>query len=255
MSEIRVVVVADDEMRGECMASVLADFDDLDVVGQASNGALAVGLAGEVHPNVLMLALSVPDGRASAAIREIVAEHPGARIIVEGGRGDEGDIGVVVLAGREAESGIGAALGAGACGYLSCDTSFEDALAAIRAAASGHAWLSSGAARYVFRRLRPIWRAPRSADEFVTDFSPRELDVLGLLARDLAITAIAAELDISVVTVGRFISGIAHNISPPRRWRWHGGAPGQEGLGGVREPRRPQPEIGGGSVRLQPPQP
>jgi DNA-binding NarL/FixJ family response regulator len=255
MSEIRVVVVDDHELFRVGLASLLAEADDIDVVGQASSGPLAVRSAGEVHPDVVLLALSVPDGGTSAATRQIVAQHPGVRVIVLAGREAEGGIGVIVPAGREVESGIGAALSAGACGYLSKDMPLEEIVAAMRAAASGHAWLSPGAARAVLRQRRPTEPQQKSSDEFESDFSPRELDVLRLLAGGLTTAAIAAELDISPVNVRRLISSIADKTDPPSGWPWHRGSPGPEGLGGVREPRRPRPETGGGSARLQPPQP
>ena len=253
MSEIRVVVVDDHDLFRVGLASLLADVDDISVVGQASSGALAVRLAGEAHPDVVLLARSVLDGGAPAAIRQIAAEHPGVRVIELGGRADEGDVGVVVRAGSEAESGIGTALDPGACGYLSKNTPLGEMVAAIRAAASGDAWLSPGAARALLARSRRTEPQEKSSDEFETDLSPRELDVLRLLASGLTTTAIAAELDITPVNVRRHISSIAHKSDPPSGWHRQRGSPGPEGLGGVREPRRPRPETGGGGARLQPP--
>ena len=232
MSEITVLVADGHDLFRVGLASMLAVAEDIDVVGQASSGGGAVRLAAELHPNVLLLALSMPDIDGPAATRQLVAQDSSVRVIV--------------LAVTEADSDIAAALTAGACGFLLRDTPLEDVVAAIHAAASADAWLSPGAARRALERLRRSSLQRTSSDGLETDLSSRELEVLQLLARGLDDREIAAELCISPRTAKNHVSSVLRKIGRPGRR--------PEGSSGVREPRRPMPETGGGSARLQPPQ-
>ena len=155
MSEIRVLVVDEYDLVRVGLASLLATLEDLDVVGQAASGALAVRLAGEVHPDVVLLGLSLQDAGASAWTRQLLAQHPGVRVIV--------------LAERRAENQIADALRAGACGYLHKEhMPLEEIVAAIRAAARGR-----------------TWQPPRAAQTPLEQLTPRELEVLELVERGL----------------------------------------------------------------------
>ena len=232
MSEITVLVADRHDSFRVGLASMLAVAEDIDVVGQASSGGGAVRLAAELHPNVVLLGLSMPDIDGAAATRQLVAQDSSVRVIV--------------LAVTEADSDIAAALTPGACGFLPRDTPLGDIVAAIRAVASADARRSPGAARAAFERLRHTSPQRTPSDVLETVLSPRELEVLRLLARGVENREIAAELFISPRTAKNHVSSILRKIGLPGR--------GPEGSSGVREPRRPMPETGGGSARLQLPE-
>jgi NarL family two-component system response regulator LiaR len=200
---IRVLVVDDHDLFRVGLASMLADTENIELVGQASSGRRAVRLAAELKPDVVLLDLRLPDIDGPAATREILAHDPRARVVV-----------LTVVAG---ESDIAAVVAAGACGYLLKDTAVEDVIAAIRAAASGNAWLSPRAARAVLERMQRTESQLESASGLHADLSTRELEVLQLLARGLDNNEIAAQLFISPRTAKNHVSSILGKLGVSNR--------------------------------------
>jgi DNA-binding NarL/FixJ family response regulator len=191
---VRVLLVDDNVLFRVGLASALAAREDLEVVAQASGGNIAIRLAAGMRPDVVLMDLGLPDLDGPAAIRAILKRSGSARI--------------VALALTADASDIAAVLDAGACGYVLKGSPIDDVIAAVRAAASGNAWLSSPAARALLDRTG----RRRNQAAYVTapddDLSPRELEVLQLLARGLDNNEIAAELSISPRTANHHISSV-----------------------------------------------
>lgn len=172
------------------LAGLLDSADDLQVVGQAADGRQAVELAAELAPDVVLMDLSMPVMDGVEATRQLLTADPAAKI--------------VVLTSFSDQPRVADALAAGAVGYLLKDCEPRDLLAAVRAAAAGHAPLDPRVAR----ALLPSAGAARPADEL----SDREQQVLRLVTKGLANKQIARYLGISESTVKAHISSVFRRI-------------------------------------------
>jgi NarL family two-component system response regulator LiaR len=163
---------------------------DLEVVGEASNGAEGLQLARELRPHVVLMDLLMPvmDGvAATAAIRQELPE-----------------VEVVALTSVLDDASVFGAIRAGAIGYLLKDTEAEDLCRAIKSAAAGQVQLSPQAAARLMREVR-IPESPEALTQ-------RELEVLRLLANGMANKEIARELGIGEKTVKTHVSNILSKL-------------------------------------------
>ena len=175
---IWVLVVDDHPVVRTGVHGMLATHDQFDVVGEAADGAEAVRQVEELRPHVVLMDLRMPvlDGvQATMRIRDL---HP--------------DIQVVVLTTFDTDEDILRAVEAGAVGYLLKDAPREELFRGVEAAARGESHLAPA----VVTRLLGRARAPQGES-----ISPRELEVLGLVAEGLPNKAIARALSISETTV------------------------------------------------------
>lgn len=199
-----VVVVDDHDLFRAGLVAMLRSKPFIDVVGQASRGALGVRLALELKPDVVLMDLKLPDTSGIEATREILEHEPATRVVVLTVASEDGD--------------IQAALLAGACGYILKDSPLEDITAAVRAATSGQAWLSPRAANAVLEKLRHDHVAAGASSSPSPDIlSARELEVLQLVARGLENAEIAAELNISPRTAKNHLSNVLAKLGMTNR--------------------------------------
>lgn len=182
------VILADDQplLRGGFRALIDAE-DDIEVIGEASNGIEAVALTSSLRPDVVLLDVEMPDGDGLSAVSAITAvpELDGVR--------------VVMLTNYSFDEYVFRALKAGACGYLVKDIEPADFLQAIRTVATGEKLLSPTITRkliaeYVSRPLR------QSSIAKLSHLTEREREVVGLVARGMSNDDIAAHLTISGAT-------------------------------------------------------
>lgn len=174
---VRLVVADDHPVVRAGIVGLLAGEPDLEVVGEAADGAQAVELARTLRPDVVLMDLRMPVLDGTAATQQILAGPSGAR--------------VVVLTTYETDADILRAVEAGATGYLLKDTPREDLVEAVRAAARGETVLAPSVAR---RLVTQVHRG----DERLT---ARELEVLAGVARGGSNAQIGAELFIAEATV------------------------------------------------------
>ncbi len=189
---IRLLLAEDHPVVRAGLERLLANEDDIELVGAAANGAEAVELAAELRPDVVLMDLSMPVLNGVEATRQIAAAHAG-------------EVSVVVLTSFSDREQIMAALDAGASGYLLKDVEPEELVRGVRAAARGEAPLAPKAAREVLAARTEHERPP-------ADLSARELDVLRLLARGLPNKRIARELEISEKTVKAHLTSVFQAI-------------------------------------------
>ncbi|MDW8319542.1 MAG: response regulator transcription factor [Anaerolineae bacterium] len=175
---IRLLIADDHPVVRDGLRGMLAGQPDLQVVGEAGDGAAAVALAAELLPDVILMDLRMPVLDGVAAIRQIRARQPAAAILV--------------LTTYDTDSDILPAIEAGATGYLLKDAPREELYRAIRATSRGETVLAPAVAA----RLLGKMRAP--AEE---KLSARELEVLSLVARGASNAEIAQALHISEATV------------------------------------------------------
>jgi DNA-binding NarL/FixJ family response regulator len=187
---IRVLVADDQAIVRDGLTTVLSLADDVEVVGEAADGARAVELAASTRPDVVLMDLRMPvmDGAtATARLREAA---PGTRVLVLTTFADDGS--------------IQAALAAGAVGYLTKDAGRHEVLAAIRAAAAGQ----SVFAPEVAGRLVAGFAPPPSPRERFPGLTPREAEVLDLLAEGRTNREIAGSLFLTPATVKSYVTQI-----------------------------------------------
>jgi DNA-binding NarL/FixJ family response regulator len=202
-SVIRVLVVDDHDLFRTGLVSVLRAQPDIEVVAQASGGRMGVQLANALAPDVVLLDLRMPDLEGPEAARAILAKHPGTKVIA-----------LTVLSKAD---DVADAMHAGASGFLAKDTPVDEIFAAVRAAAGGSAWLSPRAAEVVLGVLRRSDANLHPAAEQAAQLSPRELDVLRLIAHGHENAAIAEDLNISPRTVKNHVSSILAKLDLPSR--------------------------------------
>ena len=187
---IRVLLVDDHAVVRRGLRGFFELLDDIEVVGEAENGRLAIEAARELRPDVVLMDLLMPDMDGIAATAAIKSELP--------------DVEVVALTSFVEEARVTAALEAGASGFILKDADADDVAAAIRAAYRGEVHLDPAVAGLLARRVRE--RAPAApTSEPLTE---REREVLGLVARGLSNQAIADRLTITERTARTHVSNI-----------------------------------------------
>ena len=199
------VVVADDQSAvREGLVLLLGTLPGISVAGQASDGDAAVDLVARTRPQVVLMDLNMPGCDGVAATRRITAEHPGTRVVVLTTYADD-------------ESIIGA-LQAGALGYLTKNATRAEIGRALRAAAAGQAVLDPDVQR---RLLSAAARAPEmpgtpgttgapgtTGSREADDLTPREAEVLRLIAAGQSNREIARSLFVSEATVKTHVNRI-----------------------------------------------
>lgn len=178
---IRVLVVDDHPVVRSGLSGMLSVTDDIEVVGEAGDGAEALALVESTKPDVVLMDLRMPRMDGVAATGAIVSGYASTRVLV--------------LTTYDTDSEILHAVEAGAAGYLLKDTPHADLLNGIRAAARGETVLAPPVAARLMSRLRTP-AAPAAAQP-----SPRELEVLAAVARGLSNAEIGRELFIGEATV------------------------------------------------------
>jgi DNA-binding NarL/FixJ family response regulator len=189
---ITVLVVDDQEMVRAGFTALLNAQADLEVVGQAGDGAEAVELAAELGPDVILMDVRMPVMDGLAATRRILAAGtPGPRVIM--------------LTTFDLDDYVYAALRAGASGFLLKYSTPDELANAVRVVAAGDALLAPSVTRRLvedFARLQPV--VPITP----VHLTPRETDVLRHVARGLSNRQIAAELVLAEQTVKTHVSNI-----------------------------------------------
>ncbi|MEP7187951.1 MAG: response regulator transcription factor [Roseiflexaceae bacterium] len=192
---IRILIADDHSVVRQGLRMFLGLDPELEVVGEARDGAEALLRAHELHPDVVLIDLLMPVMDGIAAIGAIKRELP--------------DIEVIALTSVLDDSSVIGAVRAGAIGYLLKDTEADDLCRAIKAAAAGQVQLSPKAAARLMREVR----APDSPEAL----TEREVDVLRLLAQGQANKQIAGNLHIGEKTVKTHVSNILAKLGVPSR--------------------------------------
>ena len=197
---IRVVVADDHPIVRSGIVALLQDADDIEVVGQASDGCAAVTVALAERPDVVLMDLRMPVLDGDAATAEILAADPGIRVLI--------------LTTYESDDQILAAIEAGATGYLLKAAPESEILAGVRATARGETALAPSAAAALVRRA--TGSLPAAAGPSLT---PRELDVLRLVAQGNSNPAIGRALFLSEATVKTHLGHVFEKLGVNDRTR------------------------------------
>jgi NarL family two-component system response regulator LiaR len=189
MSEtIRVLVADDHAVVRKGIRALLSTVPDMAVIGEAATGAEAIRAAAQLQPDVILMDLLMPEVDGIAAVRQILAERPGAHILV--------------LTSYASDEQVFPVIKAGALGYLLKDSSPEELVRAIRQVHRGEPSLHPTIARKVLQELaRPPERPPT-----VDPLTAREVEVLRLVAQGRSNQEIARTLVVSETTVRTHVS-------------------------------------------------
>ena len=191
---IRIIIADDHPIVREGLATVLNQEEDLEVVGQAGNGLEAVAQASELHPDIILMDLQMPEMDGVAAIEKIKEESPA--------------IGIIILTTYDTDDYIFRGIEAGARGYLLKDSPPAEVLKAIRAVHQGESLIQPRVAGRLLDRFSELSRAPAQ----VEILSPREVQVLQLIAKSAVNKEIATELLIGESTVKTHIIHIFNKL-------------------------------------------
>jgi DNA-binding NarL/FixJ family response regulator len=194
---IRVVLADDQRLVRESLATLLGLLDGIELVATASDGEEALALTAEHDPDVVLMDLRMPRMDGIEATGRLHARHPDVRVIA-----------LTTYADDESVLGV---LHAGARGYLTKDASSQDIRSAILAVAAGDAALDPAVQSHVVAALagdgeRPVAASPSPAPELPDDLTPREAEVLALIAEGLTNPEIAERLVVSPTTVKSHIN-------------------------------------------------
>ena len=198
----RVLLVDDHDLFRTGLVNLLTE-QGVHVVGEAANGEAALRLVGELAPDVVVMDLNMPGMNGVDATREMSANAPRTRVLVLTISADNGDVVDAVMAG--------------ACGYLLKDSTIQQLIAGIRAAADGESLISPQIASKVLQLLRANTAGYGAKEAVTTDLSDRELEVLKLIAIGKDNAEIAQELFISPKTVKNHISNILMKLQIENR--------------------------------------
>jgi DNA-binding NarL/FixJ family response regulator len=191
----RVLIADDDELMRAGLVAVLESDARIEVVGQASTGREAIALVHRRHPEVVLMDVRMPDLDGIAATRELTSSAPAAKVLI--------------LTTFEEDDYIFGGLRAGASGFLLKRTPPEDLIAAVHTIAAGESLLSPSVTRRVVDRMakQPLQTIGGDARE-IEELTPREREVLGLIASGLSNNEIADALVIEESTVKTHVKRI-----------------------------------------------
>ena len=196
---IRVLIVDDHTMVRRGMKVLLDEYEDIQVVGEASNGLKAIEAVDELKPDVVLIDLAMPVMDGIEAIKRILAIHPDERIIV--------------LTSFSGDDKLFEAIRAGAMGYLVKDAQPDELVQSIRNVCSGEPTLNPAIAWRLLRGMTDVKTTKRPAEEL----SEREIEVLRLLTKGKTDQQIAQQLVLTDVTIRTHISRILSKLGLKNR--------------------------------------
>lgn len=194
MDQIRVLLVDDHNVVRQGLKLFLATQPDINVVGEADNGAAALQAVGQHEPDVVLMDLLMPQLDGISATQQIKVRYP--------------DVEVIALTSFVEDSQVAAVIKAGAIGYLLKDVQPAELATAIRAAQRGEVHLHPQAARRLMQAIGP--KEQSAVAEPLTD---REVEVLKALARGESNKQIADTLIVSEKTVKAHVSNILGKLN------------------------------------------
>ena len=191
--KIRILIADDHTMVRQGLSQICDAEADLEVIGQAANGEEACRLANRLRPHVVIMDINMPVLDGVQATQRITAAFP--------------EIGVIILTMYRQDEHVFEAIKAGARAYLLKEADSDELLAAIRAVAAGEALLDPAIARKMIDEFRRLQESPLGADG-LTPLTPRDLDILRLVAQGRDNSEIGDRLSLSDKTVRNRLTGI-----------------------------------------------
>ncbi|WP_432173420.1 response regulator [Streptomyces sp. Tue6028] len=195
---VRVVLADDQQLIRTALRMVIADIEDVEVVGEAANGEEAVTLTVELSPDVVVMDIRMPGMDGIEATRRIT--------------GGDGESRVVVLTTFDDDDYVYGALRAGASGFLVKDMALDDIIGAVRVVAAGDALIAPGVTRRLIRDFTAVRTEQTRAHRELKGITDREREVLTLVGTGLSNTEIAERLFISVATAKTYLTRLLSKL-------------------------------------------
>src|SRR6266516_4123705 len=191
---IGILVVDDHRTFGEAMRIALEREKDLSVIGVATSGEESVALADDHVPDIVLMDIEMPGMDGIEAIRKLKEKSPEAR--------------VVVVSAHQGELVMARAVEAGASGFLSKETALTDIVQSVRLAYQGESLMEPDLVRRVLRHLRHRRAQEATEQQRAERLTPRETEILQLMARGIATDEIATQLGVSPYTLRTHVQNI-----------------------------------------------
>jgi DNA-binding NarL/FixJ family response regulator len=195
---IRVLIVEDHQVLAEGLELALERHEDVHVVGSAPGIVAGLEIARRESPDVVLMDFHLPDGTGAEAAATIRAELPG--------------VAVVILSADSGEDALVAAVESGACGYLLKSQAASHVVDAVRRAASGEMLIPAATLAGLLSRVRERQTRERELQRLTGHITPREREILNLMAQGLDKNTIAEKLFISFTTVRGHVQNILEKL-------------------------------------------
>lgn len=199
---IRTMLVDDQQLVRAGLRMLCESTSDIEIVGEAANGAEAARLAGTALPDVILMDLRMPGTDGTTATEQIMRARPATR--------------VVILTTFDDDEDLYPALAAGACGYLAKDATPTELVDGIRQAAAGGSPFSNAVLRRLVDQATKAHIAERRPQQAVS-LTPREREVLGHVAMGLSNADIANRMHVGITTVKTHIASLMRKTGSPTR--------------------------------------
>ena len=196
MDTIRILIADDHALFREGLRALFAALPDIEVVGEAAEGATAITQVDALHPDVILMDINMPGVNGIEATRRILSTHP--------------NLGIIMVTMLEDDASVFSAMRAGARGYVLKGAHHEEILQAIRAVAAGQAVFGPAIAARMMNFFQGLNGVPRTAEaaQAFPELTEREREVLTLIAQGISNKEIAEKLFISAKTVSNHITNI-----------------------------------------------
>jgi DNA-binding NarL/FixJ family response regulator len=195
---VRVLVVQDHPLLASAIARVLDNEEDLSVVAIARRGEEAAILAAQLTPSVVLMDFRLPDLSGPAAAARIRAAVPSAAIVFH--------------SAEESEDALLDAIDAGAIAYLTKSATADEIIEAVRKASVGEVLIPVGLFAKAIARQRKVGNEKQAREKLLAEFTPRELDVLRLLADGCDTQTLATRLGIAPHTVEWHVTHVIEKL-------------------------------------------
>ena len=198
MTELRVVIADDQKLVRAGFGMILGAQPDIEVVGEADDGAEAIRVVRATRPDVVLMDVRMPELDGLAATRELLREGPAGRHVPK----------ILILTTFDVDDYVYEALAAGASGFLLKDTPPEQLVEAVRSVSAGESLLAPTVTTRLIEHFVSSRATRGQPPPGMDELTPRELEVFGLIARGLSNTEIASELVVSEATVKTHVARI-----------------------------------------------
>jgi two-component system, NarL family, nitrate/nitrite response regulator NarL len=195
---IRVLLVEDHQLVAEGMQALLNRESDIEVVGVAGSVEDAISMSAADAPDVVVMDFRLPDGTGAQAGERMRNQRPRPRL--------------VFVSGDESEDALLSAVRVGACGFLPKSRASADMVAAVRRAAEGEMLIPAAQLAALLTRVHQRAREETERTRLRSQFTPREREVLLLMAHGLDNKAIARELGLTLSTVRSYVQDILEKL-------------------------------------------